>query len=80
MIDSGIKDAVAKLEKLGDETRRAFEAGHRHEAWFQKWQSMPESAPAAEAGDKRTLGTGETLGFLRWNRNAAGCDVLPLQY
>ncbi len=51
VLDSGMRDAVAKLERLGDETRRHFEGGHRRETWFQKWQAMPESVLAPEAAD-----------------------------
>ena len=46
---SGMRDAIVKLERLGDETRRDFEGGHRGEAWFQKWQAMPEPAQASQA-------------------------------
>jgi hypothetical protein len=52
VLDSDMRAAVAKLERLGDETRRRFERDHRHETWFQEWDAMPESAQAAEATDE----------------------------
>ncbi len=51
-----MRDAVLRLERLGDETRRRFEQGHRNEAWFQEWDAMPESAPAIEAADVEDAG------------------------
>jgi hypothetical protein len=43
-----MKDAVLKLESLGDETRRRFEWEHSRETWFGGWDAMPESARATE--------------------------------
>jgi hypothetical protein len=51
-----MREAVLRLERLGDETRRRFEQGHRNEAWFQEWDAMPESAPATEAADVEDAG------------------------
>jgi ATP-dependent DNA helicase PIF1 len=47
-----MRDAVLRLERLGDETRRRFERDHRHETWFQKWDAIAESAQVAEAADE----------------------------
>ena len=47
-----MRDAILKLERQGEETRRRFKEDHRHEPWFQEWDAMPESAQAAEAADE----------------------------
>jgi hypothetical protein len=44
VLDSDMRAAVVKLERLGDEIRRRFERDHGHETWFQEWDAMPESA------------------------------------
>ncbi|KAL2186840.1 hypothetical protein L209DRAFT_771518 [Thermothelomyces heterothallicus CBS 203.75] len=44
VLDKDIREAVLRLEKLGDESRRRFERNHRHETWFQEWDAMAESA------------------------------------
>ncbi len=45
-----MRDAVLRLERLGDETGRRFERDHGHEMWFREWDAMAESAQATEAG------------------------------
>jgi hypothetical protein len=35
-----------------EETRQRFELDHKHETWFQEWDSMAESAQATEATDE----------------------------
>jgi hypothetical protein len=52
VLDKDMRDAILKLERRGEETRRRFEENHRHEPWFQEWDVMPESAQAAEAADE----------------------------
>ena len=50
-----MRDAVLKLERLGDKTRQRFERDHKHERWFQEWDAIPESTPATEvAGEEDT--------------------------
>jgi hypothetical protein len=51
-LDRDMRDAVLKLETLGDETRRRFERDHRHDGWFQDWDAMPESTQITEATDE----------------------------
>jgi hypothetical protein len=52
VLDSDMRAAVVKLERLGDETRRRFERDHRHETWFQEWDAMPESDQDTAATDE----------------------------
>jgi hypothetical protein len=52
VLDKDMRDAILKLERRGEETRRRFEQNHRHEPWFREWAVMPESAQAAEAADE----------------------------
>ncbi|EAQ86138.1 predicted protein [Chaetomium globosum CBS 148.51] len=52
VLDKDMRDAILKLERQGEETRRRFEQDHRHEPWFQEWDAMPELAQAAEAADE----------------------------
>jgi ATP-dependent DNA helicase PIF1 len=52
VLDNDMRDAILKLERRGEETRRRFELDHRHETWFQEWDAMAESAQATEAADK----------------------------
>ncbi|AEO59421.1 hypothetical protein MYCTH_2307709 [Thermothelomyces thermophilus ATCC 42464] len=52
VLDKDMREAVLRLEKLGDESRRRFERNHRHETWFQEWDAMAESAQDAEAVDE----------------------------
>jgi ATP-dependent DNA helicase PIF1 len=52
VLDKDMRDAILKLERRGEETRRRFEQNHRHEPWFREWDVMPESAQAAEAADE----------------------------
>jgi ATP-dependent DNA helicase PIF1 len=56
VLDNDMRDAILKLERRGEETRQRFELDHGHETWFQKWQSMPESAPATEVADQEDTG------------------------
>ncbi|MBE3048863.1 hypothetical protein IMZ48_41470 [Candidatus Bathyarchaeota archaeon] len=34
VLSSDIRDAVLRLDRLGDETRRGLERDHTHEGWF----------------------------------------------
>ncbi len=52
VLDEDIRDAVFKLERLGDATRAYFEREHRHKNWFQDWDSMPESMPATDTAEE----------------------------
>jgi ATP-dependent DNA helicase PIF1 len=52
VLDKEMRDAILKLERRGEETRRRFEEGHRHEPWLQEWDAMAESAQATEAVDE----------------------------
>jgi ATP-dependent DNA helicase PIF1 len=45
-----MRDAVLRLERLGDQTRRRFERDHGHETWFREWDAMAESAQATGGG------------------------------
>jgi hypothetical protein len=49
VLDKDMREAILKLERRGEETRRRFEQDHGHESWFQEWDAMAESAQAAEA-------------------------------
>ena len=51
-LDGDMRQAVVRLEKLGDETRRRFERDHGDKSWFQDWYAMPESVPLAERDDE----------------------------
>jgi len=52
VLDQSIREAVLKLEKLGDATRERFEQDYRRESWFQDWDAMPESTLETEVGDE----------------------------
>ncbi|KAK4097204.1 hypothetical protein N658DRAFT_500666 [Parathielavia hyrcaniae] len=52
VLDKDMRDAILKLERRGEETRRRFEQDHRHKTWFQEWDAMAESAQATEATDE----------------------------
>jgi hypothetical protein len=52
VLDKDMRDAIPKLERRGEETRRRFEQDHRHETWFQEWDAMVESGQATEATDE----------------------------
>jgi hypothetical protein len=52
VLDKDMREAILKLERRGEETRRRFEEDHRHESWFQEWDAMAESAQATEAADE----------------------------
>jgi hypothetical protein len=67
VLDQDMREAIVKLERRGDETRRRFEQDHSKEAWFRTWQSMPESASAPEAADGENTGR-DTLGVGRLQR------------
>ena len=51
VLDSGMRDAIRKLDRLGDVTRERFKRDHRDESWFQDWSAMPESTAEAEVTD-----------------------------
>lgn len=51
VLDSDMRQAVLRLEKLGDETRRRFERDQGQKSRFRDWDAMPESAPVAEVDD-----------------------------
>jgi hypothetical protein len=36
-LDEDMREAIVKLERRGEETRRRFEHDHRNEAWFLAW-------------------------------------------
>jgi ATP-dependent DNA helicase PIF1 len=52
VLDKDMRDAILKLERRGEETRRRFEQDHRNEPWFREWDAMAESAQATEAADE----------------------------
>jgi hypothetical protein len=52
VLDNDMREAVVRLERRGDETRRHFESDHRHKSWFQDWDAMPESTLETEAADE----------------------------
>jgi len=49
-----MRDAVIRLEKLGDKTKHGFERDYRHERWLQVWGGLLEFVFAAEtkSGDE----------------------------
>ncbi|EAQ85502.1 predicted protein [Chaetomium globosum CBS 148.51] len=51
VLDKDMREAILKLERRGEETRRRFEQDHRHESWFQEWEAMPESGQGTETDD-----------------------------
>jgi hypothetical protein len=51
-LDEDMREAIVKLERRGEETRRRFEHDHRNEAWFRAWDAMSESAQATDAADE----------------------------
>ncbi|EAQ88598.1 predicted protein [Chaetomium globosum CBS 148.51] len=55
VLDKDMKEAILKLERQGEETRRRFEQDHRHESWFQEWDAMAESVQATEAADEEAV-------------------------
>ncbi|KAH6988605.1 hypothetical protein EDB80DRAFT_589165, partial [Ilyonectria destructans] len=52
VLDTQMRDAVYKLERLGDETRQRFERDHRHERWFQDWDTITESTSVTEVDEE----------------------------
>ena len=52
VLDRAMREAVLKLERLGDETRQHFERDHRHERWFQDWNAISESTLATPVTDE----------------------------
>lgn len=52
VLDGDMKDAVLKLERLGDEIRQRFEQDHKHDWCFQDWHAMAESTRATEVADE----------------------------
>jgi hypothetical protein len=52
VLDKDMGDAILKLERRGEDTRRRFEQDHRNEPWFRGWDAMTESAQATEAADE----------------------------
>jgi len=63
VLDKDMREAVLKLERLGGETRACFERDHKHESWFQDWNTMAESSSAAEAAEEDTSLWCEPNGF-----------------
>ena len=51
MLDKDMRDAILKLERRAEETKRRFETDHRHESWFREWDAMPESGQGTETDD-----------------------------
>jgi len=51
MLDRDMRNAVLRLEKIGEETRRRFERDRRRENWFQDWDAMPETTRGADASE-----------------------------
>jgi hypothetical protein len=52
VLDKDMREAIVKLERRSEETRRRFEEDHRHDSWFREWDTMPDSAQATDAGDE----------------------------
>jgi hypothetical protein len=52
VLDKDMREAVVRLESLGDVTRRCFERDHGHKSWFRDWNAMPESTSAAEIANE----------------------------
>jgi hypothetical protein len=52
VLDKDMREAIVKLERRGDDTRRRFERDHRHMTWFQEWAAIPETAQATDAVDE----------------------------
>ena len=47
ILDRDMKNAVARLERQGDETKERFRREHRQESWFAAWDATePETAAA----------------------------------
>jgi hypothetical protein len=42
MLDKDMREAILKLERWGEETRRRFEQDHGHESWFREWNTMTD--------------------------------------
>jgi hypothetical protein len=42
VLDKDMRDAVSKLESLGDDTKQRFEQDYNSEAWFAAWKAMTE--------------------------------------
>ncbi|KAL6406058.1 hypothetical protein AUP68_10619 [Ilyonectria robusta] len=52
VLDGQMREAVYKLERLGDETRQRFERDHTHESWFQDWDAIPDSTSVTEVDEE----------------------------
>lgn len=55
VLDKDVRDAVSKLESLGDKTRRRFEQDYNGEAWFAVWNGMTEADPQTAATDEEDI-------------------------
>ena len=54
-LDKDMRDAVSKLESLGDKTRQRFEQDYNGEAWFAVWKGMTEPNPQTAATDQEDI-------------------------
>ena len=73
-MDRDIRDAVLRLERIGEETRRCFKRDYRCDSWFEDWDAMPETTRGADAledkkrirlwlsGRPLVVGSGDTRG------------------
>ena len=53
VLDSEMREAVAGLERRGDETRERFRREHGQTAWFAAWDAIEEAPATAAAGRGR---------------------------
>ncbi|KAK7928472.1 hypothetical protein PG985_005470 [Apiospora marii] len=50
VLDGEMREAVARLERRGDETRERFRREHGQTAWFAAWDAIEEAPATAAAG------------------------------
>ncbi|KAK8096383.1 uncharacterized protein PG998_014251 [Apiospora kogelbergensis] len=55
VLDSDMREAVARLERQGRETSARFRREHGQRSWFAAWDATEEASAAGEAGEDTTL-------------------------
>ena len=64
VLDKDMREAILKLERRGEKTRRRVGQDHGNEPWFREWDAMPESVQTAENADKEDASSRTEAGVL----------------
>lgn len=52
MLSEDMREAILRLDRLGEGTKRPFERDYGNESWFEEWDAMVESIQAVGAVDE----------------------------